>query len=466
MITNDGKELISKFLIGQVPAFATHMSIGCGATPLDANDPIPNEAVSKTEMDFEIARVPISSKGYVDDSQTIVVISKERTDNVVTLGTLDNVPDTIEIGEVIVVYLQDEGYDGQWRISSKTESSISYEMIGEDLAKIDLAEENYGNVIVVRTKVSFTGNLPTAERYSITEIALWSADKNSLAGSFDSRAIFNFNQSWLQHFDDGSFTEPPVLNLVGPDIVFADAPAAFFAPTDALAFQVSNRRLRGEGPRNLNKTLLVRGDLSTINNGTGAWDQQGIVTEWFGSGSHIDLIGNYLNISGNNPTDILKFAFSVVDSIAIGTNPPQDGAKILVEFYENENNTDSNYAKLQIYAPAAALQQNSYFVANAQLDQSIDYSNYGIDAVEDLTKPYVTFSTTPNFSSATTNLCRIYAEVDGDNFLAFDGLRIDNKIENPVYKMTGYSIVRTDGSPIIKIANTNNYADFRFSLEV
>ena len=33
MITNSGKELIAKFLLGQVPAFATHIAVGIGARP-------------------------------------------------------------------------------------------------------------------------------------------------------------------------------------------------------------------------------------------------------------------------------------------------------------------------------------------------------------------------------------------------------------------------------------------------
>ena len=70
MITNDGKELISKYLLGQAPEYATHLSIGSGAIPLDLNDtsPLPATIQAKTVMDFETARVPITSKGFVDDN--------------------------------------------------------------------------------------------------------------------------------------------------------------------------------------------------------------------------------------------------------------------------------------------------------------------------------------------------------------------------------------------------------------
>jgi hypothetical protein len=56
--------------------------------------------------------------------------------------------------------------------------------------------------------------------------------------------------------------------------------------------------------------------------------------------------------------------------------------------------------------------------------------------------------------------------VSDEHFLALDGFRIENTIENPTYKMVGYSIIRGDGSPIIKLTNTNNYIDFRFALGV
>jgi hypothetical protein len=62
MITNDGREIISKYLLGQVPAFATHIGIGCGAVPNATGD-----FSAKKNMDFEMIRVPISSKGFVNE---------------------------------------------------------------------------------------------------------------------------------------------------------------------------------------------------------------------------------------------------------------------------------------------------------------------------------------------------------------------------------------------------------------
>ena len=93
MITNSGKEIIAKYLLGQTSAYASHISIGCGAVPLDANDvaPSPETLAEKTKMDFEMIRVPITSKGFVDDNGTTKVsltaeLPKENRYDITEIG--------------------------------------------------------------------------------------------------------------------------------------------------------------------------------------------------------------------------------------------------------------------------------------------------------------------------------------------------------------------------------------------
>ena len=63
MITNKGKDIIAKYLIGQAPAYASHIAIGCGAKPLDtADDFDPDTYINNTELNFEMFRVPITSR--------------------------------------------------------------------------------------------------------------------------------------------------------------------------------------------------------------------------------------------------------------------------------------------------------------------------------------------------------------------------------------------------------------------
>lgn len=63
MITNNGKEIIAKYMLGQAPSYATHISLGCGAEP-----GVTGDFSTKETMDFEMIRIPISSRGFVTDS--------------------------------------------------------------------------------------------------------------------------------------------------------------------------------------------------------------------------------------------------------------------------------------------------------------------------------------------------------------------------------------------------------------
>lgn len=483
MITNDGKEVISKFILGQVPAFATHLSIGCGATPLTLSDSYPSTAIAKQRMDFEMARVPISSKGFVDDSVTYLINNKALTANIATLTT--TATHDITVGETVIISGIDTIFDGQYIVTATnapTNTTFSYSRINADITSASIPSP-YANAIVSRTKVSLTAELPTADRYEITEVGLWSSGNNSLAAKYDSRMVFNFSQNWFKHDSSGVITTPTTYTLGTPSS--ADMPSSvasetvFYALTNDILFQNSTRKLRKEGPRYLNTTLLARGDLSTIAPAAGgSWTTTTLKNDWVGSGSHIHINDINFDISGNNASDITKLAFSIVDKLATGANI--DNVKILVEFFKNESTTTTNYAKMQIYVPGAAysgtqyLNDNKYYVASATLSQNIDYSNYdtGTSLVSTLSKPYIRFYTSSTFSPGEIRMCRIYVSITAsstpstNHYVCFDGLRIDSTVENPVYKMCGYSIVRKDGKPISKIANTNNYVDFRFSLGV
>jgi hypothetical protein len=66
LITNTGRTILAKYLIGQAPAYASHIALGVGAKPLDDLDPF-GDYSTKRNLDFEVLRIPISSRGYVYD---------------------------------------------------------------------------------------------------------------------------------------------------------------------------------------------------------------------------------------------------------------------------------------------------------------------------------------------------------------------------------------------------------------
>lgn len=363
MITNGGKELISKYLLGQAPQYATHISIGSGAVPLDLNDASPSASIiqAKTIMDFEMARIPITSKGFVDENGT--------------------------------------------------------------------------------TKLSLSAELPKENRYDITEVALWSAGQNNLARNSDSKMIFNFSESWERH--DTSISAIPFKDSIGAtgDIDITDT--IFSASSSNIVLRNSSRAARKEGPRYLNRKIFVRGDTSTIQGSAGSWQATS-------SSTHIHLNGINFFIGNNAPSDKLKLAFSLINKTALGVEGVPDQVKILIEFYRNEVTTTTGFAKAEIDVAGSAFSGNSYYVAEIPIEDLI---------------------TSDDFSSSEIRIARIFASViksgtpSSDYYIALDGFRLDNiNTENPLYKMTGYSIVKIDGNPIIKFQNTNNYIEFRLSL--
>lgn len=361
MITNDGKEIIAKYLLGQVPNYATHIAIGCGAIPLETADPAPSGMDEKKALDFEMIRVPITSKGFVDDN-------------------------------------------------------------GD-------------------TKVSLTAELPTENRYEITEVGLWSAGSNSLAQNSDSRHFFNFTESWQKH---GTTVESvPFIDTIGTAGDFTTTEEVFAASTGNTLLHTTTRKNRREGPRFLNQSIFMRGDSSTISGSSGSWSA---------TGTHIHLNSINFDVSQNSPTDELALALSLVDTEDVGSGVP-DSVKILIQFYRNEVSTTSGFSQIEITIPGADFTNNYYQTVRI---------------------PFSDMITSNDFSSPSIRVARIFVSViDGGTpsnlyYVALDGLRIDNITTlNPLYKLSGYSIVKNDsGWPIIKPANTNNFIEFRYSLGV
>ncbi len=66
MITDKGKSIIGKYLLGQAPAYASYVAIGCGPKPLDTTDVL-GDYSNKKSLDFEMLRIPISSRGFVSE---------------------------------------------------------------------------------------------------------------------------------------------------------------------------------------------------------------------------------------------------------------------------------------------------------------------------------------------------------------------------------------------------------------
>lgn len=363
MITNSGKEIVSKYMLGQAPNFATHISLGCGVKPVTAT-----VDGSIGTMEFEMIRLPISSRGYVNDA---------------------------------------------------------------GVSKLSLAAE-----------------MPTIDQYAITEVGLWSSASNANAQGSDSRMLYAFSKAerWLLHNSTSIIDIPFHAVIAGSgsdiDLSLGDVVGT---TADTPAMSAEARQARYEGTRYLNDVILLRGDSSKITSD---------VPDAVYANKHIHIDNAYIDLSQNTPNDEIRIAFSVLSQGAANDTPPVN-TKIYMDFLQSEGDTTRGYARLSSTIAQATLVGNRYYVLKVKLGDLV---------------------LSPDFSWSKVRTVRLFAScVDGSNnpvtthYVALDAIRFENlTTPNPLYAMTGYSIV-DDGSlhkPIFKIANTSNYIEFRFALGV
>jgi len=384
LITNTGKTIIGKYMLGQAPAYASFLAVGCGPTPLETEDVADNFA-TKESLDFEMFRVPISSRGFVN--------------------------------------------------------------------------ENGINKIVL------TAELPTEERYEISEVGLYSAGSNPSAGAYDSKTVFAFTtgENWQYHTaSSATAIETVTAPLDDPedDNVISVANAVFQTNADNAIFFKTSRANRYERSRFLNNVILIQGDDSdiTISEDSGPTLDRFVIEA---GSNHIHLTGPDVDFSKNSPIDELRLAFSLISKTGNSSAIPET-IRILVDFAETDTLT-GEFARFEVELnhgssgnledTIADFETNRYFVVSKQLQELYTTGNFTWDAVT-VVKIYACVIDAGNPSE--------------DYYIALDAMRLENvATTNPLYGLTGYSIIKNDAAQtIVKSPNTSNYVEFRFSIGV
>ena len=399
MITNIGKNLLAKYLVGQTPSYASHIAVGCGAKPVVSDHTFSSGELlsikNKESLDFEMFRVPIISRGFVNE-------------------------------------------DGL-------------------------------------SKVVLTAEMPTEERYEITEVGIFSAGSNPVAGSFDSRAVYSFTDTdnWKYNPAGSSAIDIPVRYepLDGEDadgtINVVDSNdqelKVFSTNADNRIFTQSNRIARNERCRFLNNIIIISGDNSTL-----TFDSDGIMNPDPNSNSnYIRLDETSVDFTRNSPLDELRLAFSVVNKVPGTDLVPAivpDNVKILLEFSHTGPNSTQQYAKFQV-----DIDNQSYAEGTSAVKHNFSSNRYVVS-----TKTFQQLKKSTAFNWADVSVVKIYASVldngspSDDFYICLDALRLENTTStNSLYGLTGYSVIKNiEARPIVKSANTTNYIEFRFALEV
>jgi hypothetical protein len=383
VITNTGKNILAKYLIGQAPAYASFVAIGIGPRPLSVGETFPDFS-EQEQLEFEVLRTPITSRGFVYD------------------------------------------------------------------------EEGKPNIV-------FLAEIPGEQRYAITEIGIYPGRANPSAENIDSRIIYTFSEAenWEYHTQSSSvgletIVAPLNLDEAGGNIAVTNE--AFRTNSNNTIFSSPLRLSVFERPRFLNRTLMIRGDMSFLVESQGKLSVFESEGAYFGS--HLHYNGISLDLDQVSPEDELRLAFSLLskEEVQVGTTPAGT-IRLLIEFANADVDVPTTFARFEVI-----------------LNQSDEGVNFTANRYFVIKKKISELTKSPNFTWSAVNSVRIYTTViesggttPSENFyISLDGLRFENvTTKNPLYGLTGYSVIKTlDGRPVVKESNTSNSIEFRFGLDV
>lgn len=356
MITNIGQKLIAKYLIGQAPAYASYIAIGCGERPVATAGELGDYSATEN-LKFETYRMPIISRGYIVDNN--------------------------------------------------------------------------------QAKIVFTAELPSEERYEITEIGVYPAMSNNLAGNSDSRTLFKFgtSETWTVN---GSTAIPVINDKIASTISSTTGISNIFRANADNSGLDSIYRIRNyQRPRFLNEKIFIKG----------------------GTTDKVVLSGINLDISESSPNDIISFAFSVLNDIEADSSIKRpDSVSIQLKFKD----ASSKYATATYAATHGSnsidLSTNRYIVLSKRIADFTADAGFNFKAISEV-EILPTIQATSPLTPAKFYVC-------------LDGIRLENvTLKNPLYGLTAYSpIVNVDisGNPvsIVKQSNTSNLIEFRFNVGV
>jgi hypothetical protein len=511
MITNTGKSIIAKYLIGTAPAYASYIALGCGAKPRPSISQITGaSSVSTTVTCASTSGLWIgalcyqvtSGTGSIPEGTTVTAILST------TQFTLSNAP-TIALSASTVLI----------------EVNPSKQVLDFEMFRVPIASRGYVNDNGIN-KIVLTGELPTEERYEITEIGIFSAGANADAGSYDSKTITAFADTENWQFVDGLTVTNPTLittSLVDVSNVITTGANSIQTTANNAAFSNTTRAARYETCRYFNNILMLRGNTSNISSlGT-------IITSGSITPKILQLTGQGVDLTKNSTSDLLKVAFSLINKDGSSPLVP-DSARVILEFANSDstqyarmfaevNNSTYNFASNRYFTISKRLDELSYYTSDPT--NPFSWNNVSVIKVyastsriltinnKEASTSYVTLTTfsphnlvagdvvyVDGIDSRCNGLFTIYDTPSPNTFryynpgttlgstavsptvniesyvstyfIALDAIRIDNiSTVNPLYGMTGYSIIQNDSATsIVKASNTNNYVEFRYILDV
>ena len=172
--------------------------------------------------------------------------------------------------------------------------------------------------------------LPTSQRYLITEVGIFPDQANFLAGSSDSKIISGVipEESWVYVVNGTSNLISFISSNIDADNLNANigypynGSAAFFINSGQPIFSNEARQQRYEPPRFYDRVLLVKGNSASINSSFNISSNS----------TSIETSGLSLNLGQNLPDDEIRLAISLVSRDSLTGGRP-DNIRIKMQSY-------------------------------------------------------------------------------------------------------------------------------------
>jgi hypothetical protein len=161
MLTNTGKNILAKYLIGQTPAYASYIAFGCGAQAIAQEDSF-DDYSDQTNLNFEMFRAPIISRGYVSDVEQVTITAATGNGSLLTC-TGSNSFRQNDIVDIVGLSVSGFNIENAVVVSATSSSFTVASTATGTSTTVGLATKVTQNIV-------FTAQLPTDERYEITEI--------------------------------------------------------------------------------------------------------------------------------------------------------------------------------------------------------------------------------------------------------------------------------------------------------
>lgn len=552
MITNDGVELISKYLVGQASSYAAYVAVGSGSRATSNNKPITLTAVgtatlgnydgtppyqatitlsagywgyvevgdivtaangtgslgsgtvtviqimspqqikieststltvgsisyvkvysvpksssfsSKKNLDFEVARFPITSRSYVVEKQTVKPSALNITGAYEVTVTIASghpfaIGDTVQISNVEIPPYQPVGgpanmeteVNGLYTITQISSTSFVAKVYDQSSAPEWSSSvwnvPYYGyyynldlfNATVFTKQISLSAEMLDTSNYDISELGIYSLGSNQYSGSGNSRMLLAFSttEGW-EHYNNSTGNRDTIATIAPVVLPIGTAPK-FCSSTDAYWNNVYVKN-RQEKPRVFEDGLIVPGALSS-------W----LTTNFDTTSDYLVLTEPGINLSKAAATDEVRLAYSIMNAVNLPTALPTK-LYVRIRFVSSSGNET---ADLDFFSSSTTT--------------IINPNRYGV-----LTSKMSDITTTPGFDWAQVTSVRVYCALENaagtasdDYAVILDGLRFENLgTENPLYALTGYTVVNNEtATNIVKSANSNDLINFRLDFSV